>query len=105
MKCAAHVARLFDKRQANISRIIQRAFFVYESPWRYVTMPALVSDTGLTYLLFLLFGEHHAGLVNGVMQPGRYSVTWTATEWASGVYLCRLAAGSFITTKRMMLVR
>ena len=52
-----------------------------------------------------LLGEEIATLANGLKQPGTYKVTWNAVGLASGVYLYRLEAGSFIETKKLLLVR
>jgi hypothetical protein len=37
--------------------------------------------------------------------PGRYEVQFEARNLSSGVYLYRLKAGSFVDTKRMIVLR
>ncbi len=44
-------------------------------------------------------------LVNEMKAPGSYEVHFNASGLASGVYFCRLTAGSFTQSKKMLLVR
>lgn len=44
-------------------------------------------------------------LYNGALVPGTYKLTWNALKFTSGVYFCRLTAGSFTDTKRMVLIK
>ncbi|RPH96860.1 MAG: hypothetical protein EHM72_14200, partial [Calditrichaeota bacterium] len=49
-------------------------------------------------------------LVNGLMPAGVYSLIWDGLDdqgqqVSSGAYLCRLTAGMFTQTRKMMLVR
>jgi hypothetical protein len=46
-----------------------------------------------------------AVLVNEKKAPGGYEVRFDASGLASGVYYYRLAAGSFIQTRKMILVK
>jgi parallel beta-helix repeat protein len=48
-------------------------------------------------------GREVATLVNGQMEPGRYSVQWNAKNFASGVYIYRLNAGKFTSVKKLLL--
>jgi enterochelin esterase family protein len=52
-----------------------------------------------------ILGQEVATLVNEMKGPGRYEVTWDATGFASGTYLCRYSAGGFTSTRRMLLLR
>jgi hypothetical protein len=52
-----------------------------------------------------LLGREVAVLVNEKREPGCYTVTWDASGMASGVYLCRLQAGSFMQTRQLLLLR
>ena len=42
-------------------------------------------------------------LVNTYQTPGEYSVTWDGQEHASGIYICRLNAGDFTMTRKLLL--
>ncbi|MGA2622978.1 MAG: S1/P1 nuclease [Bacteroidota bacterium] len=50
-------------------------------------------------------GKEVVALVNGVKQPGEYTVQWNAEGAASGVYYCRLTAGEFTATRKIVLLR
>jgi hypothetical protein len=52
-----------------------------------------------------VLGREIAVLVDDQKAPGSYRVTWDASRMASGVYFCRLTAGSFSDVKKMLLVR
>jgi hypothetical protein len=46
-----------------------------------------------------------ANLVDEEMTLGTYTISWNAAQFASGVYYCRMVAGSFVETRRMLLLR
>ncbi len=52
-----------------------------------------------------VLGREVATLVNGRQEAGRYSVSFNAASFASGVYFYRLQAGQFVQTRKMMLVK
>jgi hypothetical protein len=56
-------------------------------------------------VVYDLLGREVAILVNERKAPGNYEVRFDAGGLASGVYLCRLTAGSFVQTQKMILVR
>jgi hypothetical protein len=51
------------------------------------------------------FGQEIGILYDGMQKAGYKSVEWNAGKYASGVYFYRLIAGSFISTKKMVLIR
>ncbi|MBD3232237.1 MAG: T9SS type A sorting domain-containing protein, partial [candidate division Zixibacteria bacterium] len=55
--------------------------------------------------IYNLSGQKIATLVNGVEPAGEYSVTWDASEYASGLYFYKLKVGDEIITKRMTLLK
>jgi hypothetical protein len=62
-----------------------------------------VSDVKIT--VYDLLGREVAVLVNEKKQPGSYEVQFDASKLASGVYIYRLQAGSFVQTKKLLLIR
>ncbi len=64
---------------------------------------AAVSDVSLK--VYDVLGKEVATLVNEVKKAGTYSIRFDASKLSSGVYLYRLEAGSFISTKKMILMK
>lgn len=52
-----------------------------------------------------VLGREVATLVNETKQPGEYSVDWDAGNQPSGVYYYRMTAGSFVETRKLVLIR
>jgi len=59
----------------------------------------------ITLKIYNILGQEVAELVNEEKQPGVYEVNWNASGFASGVYFYQLRAGSFVETKKMILLR
>jgi N-acetylneuraminic acid mutarotase len=62
-------------------------------------------STFVTLKVFNLLGEEIATLAAQEFKAGTYTLDWNAKGVASGVYLYRLVAGSFVETKKMLLLR
>jgi hypothetical protein len=56
-------------------------------------------------VIYDLLGREVAVLVDERKEPGSYEVQFDAKGLASGVYLYRLTAGSFVQTRKMLLVQ
>jgi len=52
-----------------------------------------------------ILGNLVTTLVDQEMEPGYYSVNWNAGHLASGVYIYRIISGSFVSTKKLMLIK
>jgi hypothetical protein len=61
------------------------------------------SDVKLT--VYNVLGQRVATLVNGHLSAGQHTVQFDARNIASGVYFYRLDAGSFVSSKKMMLLK
>jgi hypothetical protein len=65
-----------------------------------------IQQSGLVTLkVFNILGQEVAILVNQNMQPGKYSVDFNASELSSGVFVYQLTAGTYTSTKKMMLLK
>ncbi|NQU68670.1 MAG: T9SS type A sorting domain-containing protein [Candidatus Marinimicrobia bacterium] len=56
-------------------------------------------------IIFDVLGRQITQLVNAVEDPGYHSVTWDATQFASGTYFVKLTSGDFTQTQKVMLVK
>lgn len=63
------------------------------------------SPTRVTIQVFNVLGQRVATVTDREYPTGKYLVTWTARGAASGVYFCRMIAGTHVQTKKMVLVR
>jgi glycerophosphoryl diester phosphodiesterase len=84
----------------------------YPNPFNPVTTLSYdITRKGLVSLtVYDLLGRRVAELVNRVQEPGRYQVSWNATDLnglpvSSGVYLCRLTTDNYTALRKMILVR
>jgi hypothetical protein len=55
--------------------------------------------------VFDVLGNEVATLVNEKQPAGSYEVEFSASELASGIYLYKLVSGSFVETKKMILLK
>jgi hypothetical protein len=65
----------------------------------------LPSRTHVALVVYNILGQRVAELVNEEKDAGHYEYRFDATGLASGVYLYRLQAGSFVQTRRMVVVK
>jgi hypothetical protein len=63
------------------------------------------SSKVVTLNVYDVLGREVATLVNEELNAGSYETTFDAKKLASGVYFCRLKAGGFVQTRKMLLVR
>jgi hypothetical protein len=59
----------------------------------------------VTIKIYDVLGKEVAVLVNEVLQPGFYMVPFTANQFASGVYFCRISTDDFTDIKKIMLMK
>ena len=55
--------------------------------------------------VFNVLGQEVASLVNEVKNAGVHYANFNASDLASGVYVYRINAGSFVSTKKMLLIK
>ena len=59
----------------------------------------------VTLKIYNIIGEEVTTLVNENKQVGNYNVSYSATNLSSGIYLYKLSAGSFVETRKMILLK
>jgi len=69
------------------------------------SIPISLDIQNVSLSVFDILGREVTVLVNEYQSPGNYSVEWNAAEYPSGVYIYRLKAGPYRSTKRMLLLK
>ena len=65
-----------------------------------------ISDLGFVSLkVYDVLGKEVATLVNEIKQPGYYTIEFDGSDLSSGIYFYKIEAGSFVQTKRMILLK
>lgn len=79
----------------------------YPNPFNPSTKISWQSPVGShqTLKIYDMLGNEVATLVNECREAGRYEVTFDGSNLASGMYLYRLQLGSFVETKKMILIK
>lgn len=55
--------------------------------------------------IYDILGHEVTTLVNEQLKPGGYEVEFNGSNFASGVYYCRLQAGDYSATKKMLMIK
>ena len=65
----------------------------------------LITTILITFKVYDVLGNEIATLVNEEKPAGSYEVEFIAKDFPSGVYFYQLKAGTFMQTKKMILLR
>jgi len=65
----------------------------------------LPQKSSVNLVIFNTFGQQVAELVKGEMEAGYHELQFRGEGLASGVYFYRLSAGSFVETKKLLLLK
>jgi len=79
----------------------------YPNPFNPITTLqfGIPKEVKVTLKIYDVIGREVETIVNEKMQPGYYEYKWNASNFATGVYFYRLTAGSFVQTKKMILMK
>jgi hypothetical protein len=69
------------------------------------SVPTAESGSVITLRVFDILGREVATLVNGMVEPGRHTVLFTAQGLPSGIYLYRLTGRAIDVSQKMLLLR
>lgn len=65
----------------------------------------LAKSGEVNLIVYNLMGEEVAVLQNGYLSAGSYKTTFSGADLPSGIYFCRLTAGDFTSTQKMLLTK
>ena len=79
----------------------------YPNPFNPVTKIEYNITIGseVSLIIYNLLGQEVTQLIGEKQQAGIHSITWDASNFASGIYFYRLQAGNFVQTRKMVLLR
>ncbi|MBK8553800.1 MAG: PQQ-binding-like beta-propeller repeat protein [Ignavibacteria bacterium] len=100
---------------SNASSIVPEKFSLYQNypnPFNPVTKikfdvprDARGETQDVKLVIFDVLGKEVMTLVNEKLSPGSYEADFEGSNFASGIYFYKIEAGSFVETKRMMLLK
>ena len=59
----------------------------------------------VTLTVYNPIGQEITTLVNEIKRAGEYELQWNAGDLPSGVYVCRMQAGEFVQTRKLVLLK
>ncbi len=96
----------------NIGNNVPKTFKLYQNypnpfnPTTKIEFDISGKSVAQTFLsVYDMLGREVSTLVNEQLKPGKYEVTFDASNYSSGVYFYKLVAGDFVVTKRMILLK
>jgi hypothetical protein len=100
----------FIQQQIALNNLIPTSYELsqnFPNPFNPVTTIryGLPRESHVTLKIYNLLGQEVATLVDGVQQKGYRSVAFGGVGFASGVYLYRLQADGYSSTKRLVLLK
>jgi photosystem II stability/assembly factor-like uncharacterized protein len=93
-----------DRKYSSVQALLHQN---YPNPFNASTkiVYGIVSRELVHLEVYNVLGQEVATLVNEMKQPGTYEITWDATGFPSGMYFYKLMFGSFVQTKKLILLR
>lgn len=79
----------------------------YPNPFNPVTTISfeIPATENVKLVIYDMRGKEVAVLLNQNMRAGTYKVNWDASSFSTGIYLYKLSAGTYVETKKMVLLK
>ena len=79
----------------------------YPNPFNPVTTIkfGIPKEVPVTLKIYDALGAEVETIVDQKLEPGYYKYQWVGSKFASGVYFYRITAGSFVSTKKLMILK
>ena len=99
-----------DFMHRNTNEVIPKEFKLsqnYPNPFNPSTNISydIPKDVFVTIKIYDISGREIKTLVNEYIRAGRYIIGFNASGLSSGIYFCKIIAGNYIETKRMVLIK
>lgn len=100
------VTNIFNNNLKN-ENLEYSLFQNYPNPFNPITTISydIPNDENVNIKVFDLTGREIQTLVNEMKQSGKYKIIFDGSNLASGVYFYKIEAGSFVKTRRMLLIK
>ncbi|MBE0571498.1 MAG: T9SS type A sorting domain-containing protein [Ignavibacteriaceae bacterium] len=95
---------LSDKSETPITYSLEQNFPNPFNPTTTIKF-AVTKESNVNLSVYNILGELVSTLVNEQLKTGYHQYEFDASNLASGVYLCRIIAGDFVETRKMVLLR
>jgi hypothetical protein len=98
---------LTDVKDTDMLPDVYMLFQNYPNPFNPVTKIRyqLPEESNVSLKIYNIIGEELAVLVNSMQAAGYYEVSWNGSGLASGFYICRIEAGTYISVKKLVLLK
>ncbi len=79
----------------------------YPNPFNPTTVInySVMNKGNVSLKVFNILGQEVATLINKEHAPGVYQVNFDASTLSTGMYIYQIQAGSFVTSKKMLLIK
>jgi hypothetical protein len=79
----------------------------YPNPFNPVTRIkfTIPQNRDVSIKIFDITGKELETIVNEKLSAGIYEIQWDASQYTSGTYFCRMTAGSYTETKKLLLIK
>ncbi|MFQ6610611.1 MAG: T9SS type A sorting domain-containing protein, partial [Fidelibacterota bacterium] len=79
----------------------------YPNPFNPITTIRyqIPEQTIVSIIVVNMLGQEVASLVNSLQQPGDYSISWDASDYASGIYFIQLTTETQTSLQKLMLIK
>ena len=66
---------------------------------------SLLENSVLELIIYNIGGRQIYTLVDDFRTAGHYSIKWDASSYPSGIYIAKIKAGKYVSTKKLMLIK
>ncbi len=100
-------AHSYEVNFANVIPIKTELSDAYPNPFNPTTAInySVANDGHVEVMIYDATGRLVEELINGHQDGGAYSITWNATNQASGMYFAKMVAGDIVQTQKLVLLK